>query len=248
MYGEEIAIEVSMNYLPYARQDRICNSGEINGLKWILRLLDSMGVRKLTITDVHNPNGYEPSDYSMYIENISVSDILLKNIALIGNYNYIVSPDEGSRSKIYSIISRANKIFKTDESNPQVVKMMKELYQLEPINFIKDRDPQTGKINCIDICQFDREILLKDINTQNKKFLVVDDICDGGGTFIPISKKLNSEFGVKNIDLFVTHGIFSKGVWELLDHYDNIITTDSFFEENCEMTKEFAGRIKVIKL
>jgi ribose-phosphate pyrophosphokinase len=52
------------------------------------------------------------------------------------------------------------------------------------------------------------------------KALVVDDICDGGGTFLALAK---SELGPsKELNLYVTHGIFSKGFSELNKVYDNI--------------------------
>lgn len=44
-----------------------------------------------------------------------------------------------------------------------------------------------------------------------KTALIVDDICDGGRTFIELASALKRD-GVKSVILFVTHGIFSKGV------------------------------------
>ena len=43
---------------------------------------------------------------------------------------------------------------------------------------------------------------------QNKVVLIVDDICDGGMTFIRLSQALK---GAAQIHLYVSHGIFSKG-------------------------------------
>lgn len=43
-----------------------------------------------------------------------------------------------------------------------------------------------------------------------KDVLIIDDICDGGRTFIELAKVLN-EKGASKITLHVTHGIFSKG-------------------------------------
>jgi ribose-phosphate pyrophosphokinase len=56
-------------------------------------------------------------------------------------------------------------------------------------------------------------------------YLVVDDICDGGGTFIGLAKKIREQGCFA--DLFVSHGIFSKGTDELKKYYKNIYTTDS---------------------
>lgn len=52
----------------------------------------------------------------------------------------------------------------------------------------------------------------------DKDFLIVDDICDGGRTFIELAKVLHPLTNGK-IYLYVTHGIFSKG----LDVFDGII-------------------------
>lgn len=52
--------------------------------------------------------------------------------------------------------------------------------------------------------------------------LIVDDICDGGRTFIELAKILKQEKGVSVVDLYVTHGIFSYGKEKVLEHVDNI--------------------------
>jgi ribose-phosphate pyrophosphokinase len=45
---------------------------------------------------------------------------------------------------------------------------------------------------------------------NGKTVLIIDDICDGGKTFLELGKKLK-ELGAKSVLLHVTHGIFSKG-------------------------------------
>lgn len=54
---------------------------------------------------------------------------------------------------------------------------------------------------------------------------IVDDICDGGGTFIGTAAMLKSK-GAAKVVLIVSHGIFSKG--ERLEGIDEIFSTDSF--------------------
>jgi ribose-phosphate pyrophosphokinase len=73
--------------------------------------------------------------------------------------------------------------------------------------------------------------ILDDI-PNNAKLFVLDDICDAGGTFIQLSKAIYDytvEKGqvVDELELCVTHGLFTKGVDELNKYYDNIYTTDS---------------------
>jgi ribose-phosphate pyrophosphokinase len=61
----------------------------------------------------------------------------------------------------------------------------------------------------------------------------VDDICDGGYTFIELAKALEARlepyFGADfKLDLWVSHGLFTKGYQDLSWHYDTIETTNSW--------------------
>ena len=79
----------------------------------------------------------------------------------------------------------------------------------------KVRDVSNGRLT-----GFDVEPLPK-----GGHFLVVDDICDGGGTFVGLGEKIREQGAYA--DLFVTHGIFSKGLDDLAKYYKTIYTTDS---------------------
>lgn len=73
------------------------------------------------------------------------------------------------------------------------------------------------------------------------KIIVYDDICDGGATFITLAKAIEELFGKDKrprLELFVTHGIFSKGLTELFTYYDRIITTDSWQDFDTALLKE----------
>lgn len=61
---------------------------------------------------------------------------------------------------------------------------------------------------------------------KDKNIAIVDDICDGGMTFLGIAKHLKDD-GAKRVKLYVTHGIFSKGKQVLYDAgIDEIETYD----------------------
>lgn len=61
--------------------------------------------------------------------------------------------------------------------------------------------------------------------------IILDDLCDGGATFIEISKYIKEYFpDNKQLFLYVTHGLFTKGVDHVAEHYDKIITTNSYQE------------------
>lgn len=67
----------------------------------------------------------------------------------------------------------------------------------------KNRDQSTGQI---------LGLIYNGVEELNEKnILIIDDICDGGATFIAASKLLY-ELGAKTVDLYTTHGIYSKGI------------------------------------
>lgn len=81
----------------------------------------------------------------------------------------------------------------------------------------KVRDQVTGKITSYQL----PTISIIDI----RFYLVVDDICDGGATFINLIDKMPTD--LCDVDLYITHGLFSKGVDHLKSRYRNIWCTDS---------------------
>jgi ribose-phosphate pyrophosphokinase len=86
-----------------------------------------------------------------------------------------------------------------------------------PVYFArKYRDPETNQLS---------GFALDDL-PSNSHYLVVDDICDAGGTFVGLGEVI-AENGATT-DLFVTHGIFSKNaVGRLEKFYNKIYSTDS---------------------
>lgn len=78
----------------------------------------------------------------------------------------------------------------------------------------KYRDPATGAVT-----------MSCDIPGRNRTVIVVDDICDGGATFVAIAASNQQH----ELHLVVTHGIFSKGIGTMfLAGYRSIHTTDSW--------------------
>lgn len=87
------------------------------------------------------------------------------------------------------------------------------------ITATKHRDPVTGYIS---------HTTIHDVEDY-ANYLVIDDICDGGRTFIELAKKMK-EKNIGKLYLYVTHGIFSKGIEELLKYYDKIYCCYTFDE------------------
>ena len=87
-----------------------------------------------------------------------------KAIKEIGNNVLLISPDGGALKKIY--------------------KLSEFLGGVEVIECSKNRDVKTGKLTGF-------SVYTDDLN--GKDCLIVDDICDGGGTFIGLAEKLKNK-------------------------------------------------------
>ncbi len=140
-----------------------------------------------------------------------VTPALLNNCEVLYNHNFVktalsdigqdvclVSPDGGALKKIYKVSEYAGGI--------------------DVVECSKMRDVKTGALKGF-------RVNADDLN--GRKCLIVDDICDGGGTFIGLANELKKK-NAGDLYLAVSHGIFSRGFDELLKHFKTIFTTNSF--------------------
>ena len=80
------------------------------------------------------------------------------------------------------------------------------------VQALKRRDVHTGKLSGF-------EVLADDLG--GRPCIIVDDICDGGGTFLGLADKL-AEANAGPLTLAVTHGLFTKGTDALLEKFDTV--------------------------
>lgn len=91
----------------------------------------------------------------------------------------------------------------------------------------KVRDPKTGAL--LEFSISNPEVIE---NNLDKTLLVIDDLCDGGGTFAGIAALLEP-YNMKKY-IYVTHMVNPKGIKTLSDNYDQVLFTNSYknwFEE-----------------
>ena len=191
------AIHLIIPYVPYARQDRVCNEREALSIKVMCDLINSMNFNMVTIYDPH-------SDVTPALINncvvISQDQILAHFDDLDMEEMTLVSPDAGAEKKTLKVAAAYG--------------------GLKVVNANKQRNTETGEIVGTHV-DFGKGIYGEDL-------LIVDDICDGGRTFIELAKKL-VKGNPNSISLYVTHGIFSKGVGVLFDAgISKVYTTNSF--------------------
>jgi len=141
----------------------------------------------------------------LYDVHSDVSSMIIKNSVNVSNkvlvdeYNVpnsvLICPDAGAVKKVGKYL----------EWNPFIT---------DVVYCIKDRDLSTGKITLK---------VLEPEKCLGRDCVVIDDLCDGGGTFLGIA----SQIEVESLTLIVTHGVFSQGYSKLLHYYDQIITSNS---------------------
>lgn len=203
--GEIYKLEIP--YLPYARQDRVCNPGEALSFKVFADLINGIGAVRVIGWDVHNPTlaGAIINNY----EDISQTEILEPYRDLFKGVT-VCAPDGGAMKKAFDVSQMLNAPLITAN---------------------KIRNIRTGEIEKTEVNQY----VPYDV-------LIVDDICDGGRTFIELAKVLRAK-GATRVELYVTHGIFSKGLEVFDGLIDNIYTTNSY----CEIVPAKISKLKIFR-
>ena len=187
-----IKIDLQFNYLPYARYDRAMKENDSFSLKAFTDIINSMNFNRVLLVDPHSNVGQILLKNSEVIID-QLTAIQLSNVITCNNsYDYIVSPDFGAIKKATSI---------------------SEYYGIPLLIALKKRDVSTG------YTVFDKLLIDDSVDLTDKKLLIVDDICDYGNTLINLAKGIKDLYNIKSIDLFVTHGLFSKG--KKLNNIDN---------------------------
>lgn len=90
-------------------------------------------------------------------------------------------------------------------------------YNLPVLLAGKTRDKETGALS---------GFYIEEAVKTYKKALIVDDICDGGGTFIGLAKEIHKLNPDIELSLYVSHGIFSKGVGALYPEFKTVYVSD----------------------
>jgi len=223
---KNIKLELFLPYFPGARQDRVMVDGEPFTSAVYVKLLDKLRFEKITSYDLHSDVvggmfGVLNTKFEQISNHKFVWEVL-KDIYPQRNAKnpILISPDAGSNKKIGAL-----------------AKYLADYNKLDVVKCDKTRDIRTGEITNF-------EVYADDI--ENRDCIIVDDICDGGGTFMGLVKKLYDKHA-GHVYLVVSHGIFSRGLKELSSVFNGIYTTnsvDSLKYFNGVVPKEF----KVIKL
>lgn len=197
--------ELVIPYLPYGRQDRVAYPGEPLSIKVFANLINSLAYDQVVVMDPHSDVGPALLDRVRVVTAQRLVAEALKDEAFKYGVT-LLAPDAGARKRTLSLAQKLGTVGKVKVAFAD-----------------KIRNVHTGAITGT---QFPADI------DAELPVLVVDDICDGGRTFTELASAAR-EAGVTNpLYLYVTHGIFSKGVGVLVPHFTKIFTAYDWTESS----------------
>ena len=173
------------------------------GAKVYADLINSMRIDQIVCFDPHSP--VMPG----LLDNLTVVDsaaVVRRHVVGRADSDEVPQRYTGIIAPDHGAVARAQRV--ADATHLP-------LYKAE-----KHRDPGTGRLS-----GFSCEPL-----PAGGRYLVVDDICDGGGTF----RGLAAAIGLprEQLGLWVSHGVFSGKALGLTESFGEIVTTDSFPPKN----------------
>lgn len=194
-------------YLPAARSDKVAYHDDPVGVQVYADRVNAMNPQQVIGIDAHSPVVHR------YLRNLTelkpgplVRRALGYRPALetgwdddAQKYDAVIAPDKGAVQRAIDVAGMLGR------------------HGVDIYHADKKRDLKTGKILGIE---------LTEALPKRGRYLVVDDICDGGGTFMGLAEALDLP-GKDQLGLWVTHGIFSGKANLLRRDYGQIYTTDS---------------------
>ena len=203
---------VCLPYLPYARQDRVAVAGDPVAVDVLAALLAPTGVRSFATLDAHAPAaGAAFAKVGATLTDVAPTPWLDRWLAPLRTRAdqpvWFVAPDQGAKARTAAAAAALSRPGRA----------------IGVVHCAKVREPQTGALQGFRVADDGLHHLGAD-----PLVVVVDDICDGGGTFLGVAASLRARFGPVPLHLWTTHGIHSKGLEALAAVYTTIGCTDSF--------------------
>ena len=205
--GSTENVFLSIPYFPFARQDRASNPGEPNALQAFVAVVNSLNFAGVCFLDPHSDvlEGLLTPGTALPLRQweIWTEDMLcITDSGRNSIKTALISPDAGAAKKTHKVAAALG---------------------VDVIQAHKLRDTKTGAISGTWINEADIR--------QYNRLIIVDDICDGGRTFVELAEVIRGFGYTGQLDLAITHGIFSKGVAVVHEHFDNIFVINSFTAE-----------------
>lgn len=134
------------------------------------------------------------------------STMLIKNAVNISNERLVAEYKKDDAVLICPDAGAVKKVSKYFDWNKSIV---------DVVYCNKSRDLSNGNLTLN---------VLTPEKCEGRNCVIIDDLCDGGGTFLGIASQIKP----KHLTLIITHGVFSKGTRLFEGIFDEIIVSDSY--------------------
>ena len=196
-------VRLVLPFVPGARQDRLNSEGDwLFTAKSVARMINSRYFAEVAVLDPHSDviSGLIDRCRVFKPHELDLVYSELESRRYVG----VVSPDAGAEKRAAAVAKRL---------------------QVPLFHAWKQRSVATGAIS-----GFGHEAGIPP--RHEGALLIVDDICDGGGTFVGLEKVLAETLksgadDLRRPDLYITHGLFTKGPEILTSRFRNVFCTDS---------------------
>ena len=196
----DVVWHLHIYYLMGARMDRVMDFNRPYTLKIVANLIKNLGCRSIYVLEPHSDmTPFILQSENLYPEEERYDDFHPTNWNVYRDY-LVVFPDKGAYER-----------YDGEWRKGQVDIAIAE----------KVRNVETGVIESI-------KILNPEVFEGNTKpIMVVDDLCDGGGTFVGIANEIR-KYTDKELNIFVTHMVNPVGIRHLANNFDHVYFTNSY--------------------
>lgn len=216
----EIGVKNISLYIPYflgGRSDRKFENGGTNYIKNVISpIINLQNYTSVTVIDPHSDVIEACINNFRKIDNVDLVKFALDDYKSDKKI-VIVSSDAGALKKVFNVVENISS----------------ELFGYPVLIGSKHRDIK-GKITHTSVPDSDKYV--------DHDYFIIDDICDGGRTFVEVAKVIQEQIDLNNgkgqLYLVITHGIFSSGLEELKKYFQKIWTTNSIKSVDDEFVKQ----------
>lgn len=201
-------------YLMSMRMDRVINFNEAFTLEIVANMINSFEAEHVYVFEAHSDRTFKLIKNSEPYNGLSFSQDYnkMREDCYETEKSVICFPDHGAYER-YS----------------------KDFYPTSAyicMNKIRDLDNK-GVIMSMEISKMQLPFIHEE---DVKQITIIDDLCDGGGTFCWAASILREKFG-KNVKLniFIKHMVNPVGLKKLSNSFDNVYITDSYKDWSSEV-------------
>jgi ribose-phosphate pyrophosphokinase len=195
-FDSSLKVILNLPYLPYGRCDRVFETGNPNGLLSFLYTLSELTIfDEMHVCDIHNKSAVEQAACLRHLPVVEKDQLQCFKESLPYDFN-----------------TDYDYIIAPDKGAVEKAKTIAAHLEVGIEFANKVRDVSTGKLT---------EMNIPDCDFTGKKVLIPDDIADNSGTHVWLAELLKKA-GASQVDLYITHAIFPKGMKHLTGIIDNV--------------------------